>query len=101
MLNFINTNSFEDSLAIDDLIYETIWGKLSFKEQDFLVGTSVFDSFSVRQAINMSGDILTEDKLFNLIDDNGFIKYESKDRKYYIHSAFKEFLKKEFTKNKK
>ena len=98
LLNFINTNSFEDSLAIDDLIYETIWGKLSFKEQDFLVGMSVFDSFSVRQAINMSGDILTEDKLFNLIDDNGFIKYESKDRKYYIHSAFKEFLKKEFDK---
>lgn len=98
MLNFINTNSFEDTSAIEDLIYETVWGKLSFKEQDFLVGMSVFDSFSVRQAITMSGDILTEDKLFNLIDNNGFIRYESKDRKYYIHSLFKGFLQREFDK---
>lgn len=98
MLNFINTNSFEDTSAVDDLIYEAVWGNLSFKEQDFLVGMSVFDSFSVRQAITMSGDILTEDKLFNLIESNGFIRYESKDRKYYIHNLFKGFLQNEFDK---
>ena len=98
LLNFLNTNSFEDSVAIENLVYETIWGKLSFKEQDFLVGMSVFESFSVRQAMTMSLETLTEENLFNLLDNNGFIRYESKDRKYYLHNVFKTFLKREFDK---
>lgn len=98
MLSYAATNSFEPTVSIDNLVFKAIWGNLSRKEQDFLISMSVFSDFTVRQAAVMSENIISEDEICTLIKNNGFIKYDQKERKYYIHSILKYFLESEFNK---
>ena len=98
MLSYVTTNSFEPTVSIDNLVFKAIWKNLNRKEQDFLIGMSVFSDFTVRQAAVMSESIISEEEICSLIKRNGFIKYDAKERKYYIHSILKYFLENEFEK---
>lgn len=98
ILNYVKTNSFEHTVSIDNLVSKAIWDNLSRKEQDFLISMSVFFDFTVRQAAVMSENIITDEERALLLENNGFIKYDSKSRKYYIHSILKYFLENEFDK---
>ncbi len=98
ILNYVKTNSFEHTVSVDYLVSKAIWDNLSRKEQDFLISMSVFLDFTVRQAAVMSENIMTDEERQSLLENNGFIKYDSKSRKYYIHSILKYFLENEFEK---
>lgn len=98
ILNYGKTNSFEHTVSVDNLVSKAIWDNLSTKEQDFLISMSVFSDFTVRQAAVMSENIMTDEERELLLENNGFIKYNSKLRKYYIHSILKYFLDNEFEK---
>lgn len=98
MLSYASTNTFEPTVSIDNLVFKAIWGNLNRKEQDFLISMSVFNDFTVRQAAVMSEAIISEEEICALIEANGFIKYDVKERKYYIHSILKYFLENEFEK---
>lgn len=98
MLSYVSTNSFEPTVSIDNLVFKAIWGNLGRKEQDFLISMSVFNEFTIRQAAVMSENIIGEDEISKLIENNGFIRYDPKERKYYVHSILKYFLENEFEK---
>ena len=98
MLSYVSTNSFEPTVSIDNLVFKAIWGNLGRKEQDFLISMSVFNEFTIRQAAVMSENIIGEDEISKLIENNGFIRYDQKERKYYVHSILKYFLENEFEK---
>ncbi|MBQ2745680.1 MAG: hypothetical protein IJF37_08745 [Lachnospiraceae bacterium] len=98
ILSYVKTNSFEHTVSIDNLVSKAIWENLNRREQDFLISMSVFSDFTVRQATVMSENIMTDEERAALLENNGFIKYESKHRKYYIHSILKYFLDNEFEK---
>lgn len=98
MLSYVSTNSFEPTVSIDNLVFKAIWGNLGRKEQDFLISMSVFNEFTIRQAAVMSEKIIGEDEISKLIENNGFIRYDQKERKYYVHSILKYFLENEFEK---
>lgn len=98
ILSYVKSNSFEHTVSIDKLVSKAIWENLNCREQDFLVSMSIFSDFSMRQAAVMSQNIISEREREQLLENNGFIKYDSKSRKYYIHSILKYFLENEFEK---
>ncbi len=98
ILSYVKSNSFEHTVSVDNLVSKAIWETLTRKEQDFLISMSVFSDFTVRQAAVMSQNIMSDDEITALLENNGFIKYDSKYRKYYIHSILKYFLENEFEK---
>lgn len=98
MLSYVSTNSFEPTVDIDNLVCKAIWDNLTQKEKDFLICMSVFDCFTIRQALYVYENKITEEEIRILIEKSGFIKYDSKTRKYYIHTILMYFLENEFEK---
>lgn len=98
MLSYVATNKFEPTVSVDNLVCKAIWNNLNRKEQDCLISMSIFSNFSFRQMIEITGDIISESEIEALLDKNSFVKYDSKSRKYYIHSILKYFLEQEFDK---
>lgn len=98
MLSYVSTNKFEPTVSVDNLVCNAIWDNINRKEQDCLISLSIFSNFSFRQAIAMNEGDISEKEIENLLDNNAFIKYDSKSRKYYIHSILKYFLEREFDK---
>ena len=98
LLHYISTNEFESDAGIDELVCKAIWDKISIEEQDFLISISIYDSFSVKQALFIGNDGLSSDEIKNLLNSNSFIRYDSKERKYYAHAILRCFLKSEFDK---
>lgn len=98
MLSYVSTNKFEPTVSVDNLVCNAIWDNINRKEQDCLISLSIFSNFSFRQAIAMNEGAISEKEIEKLLDNNAFIKYDSKSRKYYIHSILKYFLEREFDK---
>jgi len=98
MLSYNSTNSFEPTVDIENLLGKAIWNNLDRKSQDFLIGMSVFKSFSFRQAVYIGNGSLLESQIGDLLKESGFIKYDPKEGKYYIHSILRYFLESEFEK---
>ena len=98
MLCYVTTNNFEPTVSIDNLICKSIWNNLNRKQQDYLITMSIFPNFSFGQSMEVAIDVLPEDEMEDLLDNNSFIKFDIKSRKYYVHTILKTFLEMEFNK---
>lgn len=98
MLSYVSTSSFEPTVDIENLIGKAFWNNLDRISQDFLIGLSVFKSFTLRQSIYIGKNSISEQQINDLLKESGFIRYDSKDGKYYIHSILRYFLENEFEK---
>lgn len=98
MLSFSSTNTFEMTADIENLIGKAIWNNLDRISRDFLVSISVFGSFTLRQCIYISGGVLSDEKIEKLLNTSGFIRYEAREGKYFMHSILKYFLDSQFEK---
>lgn len=98
MLHYLDNNEFEPDAGIDRLVCKAIWDKISVEEQDFLIAISIYDSFSLKQALFIGSDMLSTEGIKHLLNSNSFIRYDSRDRKYFTHSILRYFLQTEFDK---
>lgn len=98
MLHYLDKGKFEPDTGIDKLVCKAIWDKISVEEQDFLISLSIYDSFSVKQALFIGSDELSQENIKTLLNSNSFIRYDSRDRKYFVHAILRHFLQKEFDK---
>ena len=98
LLNFEKTNNFAHTISARKLVSRSIWEHLSDDEQDFLISMSVFPDFTARQAAVMSKGYITNEARERLLDSNGFISYDAKEKKYRFHTMLKRFLENEFNK---
>lgn len=98
MLHYIANNEFEADSGIDKLVCKAIWDKITVEEQDFLISMSIYDSFSLKQAMFVGAEDFNQDEIRKILNSNSFIRYESKERKYYIHAILRYFLQSEFEK---
>lgn len=98
LLHYVSNNKFEADAGIDKLVCMAIWDKLSIEEQDFLIYISIYDSFSLKQAFFIGADELSQEEIKKLLSSNSFIRYDSKDRKYFAHAILRYYLKTEFDK---
>lgn len=96
MLYYIENQEFEPDIGINHLIGEMFWDKLNIVEQDLLLNLGQFDSFTLRQAVIMSTNKISEEKIKKILNMNKFIYYDKSQRKYYIHGLLKYFLNDEF-----
>lgn len=98
MLHYLSNSEFEPDSGIDRLVGKAIWDKISIEEQDFLISISIYDSFSLKQALFIGADELSNDEIKKLLNSNSFIRYDSRDRKYFAHAILRYYLKTEFDK---
>ncbi len=101
IVNYIDTGVFDINATIDGLITNAVWKKLNHKEQDFLTNLGIFENFSFRQAVSIAGGKLSEDKIQGILKSTALISYDSKERRYYMHSFLKYYLSNEFLKLEK
>lgn len=98
LLHYVSNNKFEVDAGIDKLVCMAIWDKLTIEQQDFLIAVSIYDSFSLKQAFFIGAVDLDQEGIKKLLGSNSFLRYDSKERKYYMHAILKFFLKTEFNK---
>ena len=101
IVNYIDNGVFDINATIDSLITNAIWKKLNHKEQDFLTNLGIFENFSFRQAVSIAGGNLSEEKIQAILKSTALISYDSKERRYYMHSFLKYYLSNEFIKLEK
>ncbi len=96
LVNFEKTKSFEQSINAYSLVEKSVWDDLTVEEQEFLVSMSVYPKFTARQAAILSKDCqITDECRKKLLDNNGFIIYDEKEKNYRFHPMLKEFVNNE------
>ena len=98
MLSFNATNTFEMTVDIENLIGKAYWYNLDRISQELLVGISVFNSFTIRQCQYIANGMVNIKDIEKLLNDSGFVRYDAKEGRYFMHSILKYFLENEFEK---
>lgn len=98
--NYELRGDFGNAVGIDGLLETAIWSRLSTQEQDFLLSLSLFDHFSLQQALIMLDADVLPDFANDLLTLNDFIRYDEHTRSYYYHSLLHDYLKKHLEKRK-
>lgn len=78
--------------GINDLIENTIWNRLTAREQYLLLSLSIFELFSVSQICIVLGTDKLPEYARNLIKSNIMVRYEDNLRGYIMHSLLREYL---------
>lgn len=77
---------------ISNLIENTIWNRMTAREQSLLLSLSIFESFSARQICIILGTDKVPEYARNLIKRNIMVRYEDNLRGYVMHSLLREYL---------
>ncbi len=78
-----------------ETILETVaYSTYSQAEKDLLRQLSILESFTVSEAVQVSGDTTAGQRLYRLRNKNAFINRHPTRRVYQFHSIFKQFLQK-------
>lgn len=93
-LLFYARNGYFKTEILNSLIENAFFGRLSEEEKDFYLALSAFKSFTVRQAMFVSGK--TAEFVKSKIENNGFVHYDENRRRYYFHSLLLEYIKNVF-----
>ena len=93
MLNFIAEGSFSYMVNIYKLIEKVVYMPFSEDIKDCLLTLSVFESFTLEQAIHMWEKENTDSFLTEITNKNAFIKYDIRMKTYQVHNIFSNFLK--------
>ena len=99
LLRYVSNNKFEADTGINKLVCMAIWDKLTVEEQDFLIAISIYDSFSLKQALFVAAEDFSQKEIKKLLCSNSFIRYDSGDRKYFTHAILRYYLQTEFDKS--
>ena len=93
IMNYKATGSLHQTADIEAIIENTVWNRLDNEAKEFLLSLSVFNSFSLHQAIYMSGkETLSEEQLYFLKHEM-FIRYTPEEDLFTLHSVLHSFLK--------
>ncbi|MFZ2537904.1 MAG: LuxR C-terminal-related transcriptional regulator, partial [Oscillospiraceae bacterium] len=90
--NYQEKGLFGNAVGIDGLLETTIWNRMSRQEQDFLLSLSLFDSFTLRQAMIMLNTSTLPEYANDLLIQNDFIRYDDNSHSYFFHSLLHDYL---------
>jgi LuxR family maltose regulon positive regulatory protein len=91
--NYKSLGSLHQSTDIELVFESTVWNKLDNEAREFLLCISVFSSFSLGQAVYMSGKESLNEKQLHLLKHWIFIKYAPDEDVFTLHSVLQSFLK--------
>lgn len=95
LLYYIENKEFDKDISINELIGEMFWDRLSVNCQDLLIRLGLFGSFTIRQALMMADNKLSEKEIKDMLGSNKLIYYNKSGRKYTIHGILRFFLEEE------
>ncbi|MEM1485961.1 LuxR C-terminal-related transcriptional regulator [Oscillospiraceae bacterium PP1C4] len=98
--NYEMKGSFGNAVGIDGLLETAIWNRMSVQEQDFLLSLSLFDRFTLRQALIMLNAGELPEYANDLLAQNDFIRYDDNSHSYFFHSLLHDYLKKHMEQKK-
>ena len=92
LLNFTEYGVLAPPDSIYKLIGKIVYDPLPAPLKELMMILSVFDSFTLEQAIFMCGHHDCGEMLTAIVEENAFVYYEGRSKTYQIHSIFKEYL---------
>lgn len=93
MLNYIEHGNFETTEDIYKLFGNMVYRRFSDEVKEFLNSLCLFESFTLEQAVYVSGNENAERLLAEIIQKNAFIKYDEILKAYKMHNIFTKYLK--------
>lgn len=94
--NYMETGAFADARDMDALVETAIWNRMTGEEHEFLLGLSLLDAFSPRQAAIMAGGPTLPEHLLKMLKNGFFISYIADKGVYSLHSILNDYLKQRF-----
>ena len=92
LLSFTEYGVLEPPDSIYKLVGKIVYNPLPAPLKELMMKLSVFDSFTLEQAIFMCGHHDSGQMLTAIVEENAFVYYEGRSKTYQIHSIFKEYL---------
>ena len=83
--------------AIGSLVEKILYNVYDERIQQFLIRLSVMDSFTVEQALFVTGEERSEEFLRKLRRENAFVAFDETTEIYRIHHVLLDFLRTKFT----
>ena len=77
---------------MEEILWRTIYAKYGEADKKLLLQLSIFESFTPRQAVSVTGDDGAPRRLRVLHDQNALIAYDPATDSYRLHSIFRNFL---------
>ena len=93
--NYAMKGVFGKANGIDDLIETAVWSGMSDPEKEFLMSLSLFDSFTLKQALILLNADRLPDYARDLLEHNDFIRYDDNSRSFVIHSLLHDYFTKQ------
>lgn len=95
LLQYYNRNTFDNIPKATELIKIAVYNKFDEITKQILLKLSTVENFTLEQAIYITGNKKSNDVIKYLLSNNCFIKYESKSKRYTLHSILKCALEEE------
>ncbi len=95
MLNYKENGCLDSSKDMCKLMENTIYRHFTEEIKELLLSLSIFDNFSVEQAIYVSKNRNAKNLLSEVISKNAFVNYDSINKTYHIHNILMILLQEE------
>jgi len=96
MIHYRLTGTVAPAGDMDGLIESALWGRLPDRDRQLLMGVSLFDKFSLKQASMMIDGALADDVIADVLEKNVFIPCSPTEGVFYMHGILKDFLLRRF-----
>ncbi len=96
LLQYYNKNTFDNIPKATELIKTVIYDELDETTKQILLKLSLVKTFTLEQAIYITGDKKANHVIMDLSSKNSFIMYNSKSKTYTLHSILRNALEDEF-----
>ncbi len=96
LLKYTENKTVGDIRDITRLIKTAVYDKFDEEIQQVLLKISLFESFSIDGAIFVTKNRKAGKLIREIADNNCFLRYDSKNRVYYIHAILKAMLRELF-----
>lgn len=90
---YLETGRLETGMDLNELMKTTIIGRYSVNEKRLLMALSILDSFTMPQAVFVTGNRAAPEMIQKLSSDNSFFRFEERSQKYMMHNIFSGYLR--------
>ena len=91
--HFQNTGQFVGSSTIDTLVETAVWNNLSDRTKEFMLGVSLLDGATQRQAVIMNGGAAIPKEAYSLRAIDFFVhRVVGEKSVYFLHAILRDYL---------
>lgn len=92
---------FEDASRISTLMEKVLWRHLRPEEQECLLSLCVVESFSLKQGVIMTENIMAEEQFGNFVEQMDFVRYDAGNQCYIFHHLLLILVREKFKNHSK